>query len=152
MTNPTFELYICFINFITGMFIFTIYYGVLIIEEKRNKYIVYALDILSITMIGILYLFILTNNTITFHIYNIIFISIGYIVALKFLNKQLKQSYLIFFKIMKYLYYKFKIIIKWCFDIIILNVIIRKIKKLLLKRKFKKTILKFNNKIKKRLN
>ncbi len=147
MTDPTFELYTCFINLICGLFFFIIYYGVLLYETNKNKYLVYTLDFISIICLGILYLFILDANKITFHIYFIIFIILGYILGLRLFNKQLFKSYLTSAIIFSYIIKKIKIILKWSFDIIPIKIIKTKIKKQIFKYKLKKFIKKTNKKI-----
>ncbi len=147
MTNPNLELYICIINLITGMFVFIIYYGILLIQKNKNKYICYILDIISVSIISIIYIFILNNNKIDFHIYHLIFLSTGYLISVKYFKNQLNISYNIIFKITNYINDKMKIIIKWSLDIVPYTLLKNKINKIILKHKIKKTIIKFNKKI-----
>lgn len=147
MTNPNTDLYICLINFICGIFFFIIYYAVLLLERNKKTYIIYFLDFTSIIVIGSVYLFILDSNKITFHLYDLIFITLGYLLGLRLFKKQLYTSYLTLNCIFSFFYLKFKIIFKWCFDIIPFTIIKNKIKIFIFKYKIKRIIKKVNKNI-----
>lgn len=147
MTNPYLDLYFCIINIICGMFFFTIYSGILIIEKNKKNYIIYLIDFFSVLTIGLIYLLVLNTNRISFHIYFILFIILGYYTAYKLFNKQIKESYRIFFIILRYLYEKFKIIVHWCFDIILIKILVKILRNKIIKRRVKNAIKKFNKQI-----
>lgn len=148
MTDPLLDLSICLINLLCGIFFFISYYGILLIEKNKNKFVVYILDFLSILLLGFIYLIVVDANKITFHLYDLIFIATGYILGIVLFSKQLQISYTTLFIILKYLYNKFKILITWCFDIIPFKILTKKIKIILFKLKLKRTIRKVNKKIK----
>lgn len=148
MTNPYLDLYICSINFLIGIFFFIIYYGILLFENNKNKYIIYLIDTLSVLTLGTIYLLVINSNQIAFHIYNIIFICMGYLLGMILFTKQLKTSYITLTIIRNYILKKIKIISKWCFDILPFKFIIKKINKLFITIKIKRTITKINKKIK----
>lgn len=150
MTNPYLDLYYCIINVICGMFFFIIYYGILLIEQKRKNYTIYIIDFFTTLTLGYIYLLILISNKIYFHIYFIIFISIGYLISYKFFKKQLLISYTYFFVIIIYLYNKIRIIIEWSFDIIPIKLLINFTKKKIFRYKVKRAIKKINVKIQKK--
>ncbi len=147
MTNPYLDLYFCIINLICGMFFFTIYSGILIIEKNKKNHFIYILDFFSVLIIGFVYLLVLNSNSITFHIYFLIFIIFGYYISYKLFNIQLKESYKVFFIITNYLFEKFKIILFWCFDIILIKIIFNYNKTKIFRWKIKKVINKFNKQI-----
>ncbi len=140
MTDPFRDLSICLINFLCGIFFFIIYYGILKIENKRNKYLVYVIDFLSVLLLGIIYLFVIDSNEISFHLYDLIFISLGYYLGFLLFRKQLDKSYNIFFILFNFLFNKFTNIFKWCFDIIPIIILKNKIKKIIFKYKLKKAL------------
>lgn len=147
MTDPYLDLRFCIINFICGIFFFICYCGVMLVQKNKNKYLIYLLDFISILIIGILYLFILDSNKITFHIYFILFITIGYLVGIKFLQKQLIMSYQTLFIILKYFNNKLKIVLDWSFDIIPIKILVQYIKIKYIKYKVKQALKKLNKKI-----
>lgn len=147
MTDPYFDLYTCLINLICGSFFFIIYYGILLLEKNKNKFLVYLLDFVSVLILGILYLFILDSNKIDFHIYHLIFITSGYWFCLLIFKKQLFSSYYTLFSIINYLTNKLKVILHWSFDIIPIKILLNFIKKQIIKYKVKKFIKNFNKKI-----
>lgn len=147
MTNPYLDLYFCIINFICGIFFFVIYFGILLIEENKKKYVIYILDFFSILIIGYVYLLVLIANKINFNIYFLIFIILGYYTGYKFLKKQLIISYRNFFIISKYLIQKFIVIFKWSIDILLINILIKHIKKIILKKKINNALNRFNKQL-----
>lgn len=147
MTDPYLDLYFCIINFICGIFFFIIYYGIILIENKKNKYIIYFLDFFAVIISGIIYLIILDSNKIQFNLYFIFFIGLGYFLGFKLFMKQLKISYHITNTIFSYLFNKIKIVLRWLISIPLLNVVIKFIKVRIIKYKIKRVIKKFNNKV-----
>lgn len=135
MTTPIWELIICLINFLSGIFIMIAYTGVMLIEKKLNKYIISIIDIIATFAIGFIYLFILINNAIYFHIYYLIFLTSGYLIGYHFFYDKLLISYKKTFTIIKYLYHKFKIIVHWSFNIIPLKLLKLGITKIVVKIK-----------------
>lgn len=135
MTTPIWELIICLINFLSGIFIMIAYTGVMLIEKKLNKYIISIIDIIATFSIGFIYLFILINNEIYFHIYYLIFLTSGYLIGYHFFYDKLLISYNKTFTIINYLYNKFKIIVHWSFNIIPFKLLKLGITKLVVKIK-----------------
>ncbi len=147
MIDPFYQLFICFLNFIFGLVTFIFYYGILKYEKNRKNIIIYILDIVSVLLIGALYLYILTSNKIEFHIYYIIFITIGYLLGLRLFKKSLEYSYSLTFNFIKFILKKLLIIWHWCFDIIPIKYLLNKVKVIYLKYKLARVIKKFNKKI-----
>ncbi len=146
MTDPFLDLHICIINFICGLFFFITYYGVLLFEKNKKRYLIYFLDIISIIILGSVYLMVVDSNKINFHLYNLFFITIGYLSGMLLFKNSLKEDYSIFFVIVKYLISKIIVVIKWCFDIIPLNLLRSKIKLIIFKFKIKRHIKKAKQK------